>query len=90
MTDARAVAPITVIGAGPAGLACAIVLARPDIGERQRRLYRPSLLTKLIFPLAAWRYREPLRDPSCDHVDCACVWCTHGREGCRHAQPGRP
>ncbi|HEX9753364.1 MAG TPA: NAD(P)/FAD-dependent oxidoreductase [Methyloceanibacter sp.] len=53
-------------------------LSRSDTGDRLRRLYRPSALTWLTYPLAAWRYRAPLNDPSCDHTDCGCVWCTHG------------
>lgn len=53
-------------------------LSRSDSGEKLRRLYRPSLLSRLVYPLAAWRYRAPLRDPSCDHAHCACIWCTHG------------
>ena len=61
-------------------------LGRSDTGERLRRLYRPSVLTRLVSPLAAWRYRAPLGDPSCDHADCACVWCTHGaQEALSHA-----
>jgi flavin-dependent dehydrogenase len=55
-------------------------LSRADTGERLGRLYRPSALTRLVYPLAAWRYRAPLRDPSCDHADCGCVWCTHGTQ----------
>lgn len=43
-----------------------------------RRLYQPSPLNGLLFPLARWRYRARLRDKSCDHVDCSCVWCRHG------------
>lgn len=43
-----------------------------------RRLYRASLRTRLLFPLAWWRYRAHLRDESCDHVDCSCVWCRCG------------
>ena len=53
-------------------------LSRSDTGDRLRRLYRPSAITRLIYPLAAWRYCVPLSDPSCDHADCSCVWCTHG------------
>jgi len=53
-------------------------LSRADAGERLLRLYGPHALAKLIYPLAAWRYRAPLRDPSCDHAVCDCVWCTHG------------
>ena len=53
-------------------------LSRSDTTHKLRRLYRPSLLTRLIYPLAAWRYRTPLSDQSCDHVACDCVWCRHG------------
>jgi len=55
-------------------------LSRADTAMRLRRLYRPSLLAWLVYPLAALRYRAPLADPSCDHVRCACVWCTHGAQ----------
>lgn len=44
------------------------------------RYYRPSPIKRLIAPLARWRYRSERRDESCDHVDCTCVWCRHGRE----------
>lgn len=53
-------------------------LSRSDTTARLRRLYRPSVLTRLVFPIARWRYRVPLGDPSCDHVGCDCVWCRHG------------
>lgn len=53
-------------------------LSRPDTAAKLRRLYRPSLLTRLVYPVARWRYRAPLTDPSCDHVACGCVWCRHG------------
>ncbi|MFZ5609608.1 MAG: NAD(P)/FAD-dependent oxidoreductase [Pseudomonadota bacterium] len=56
-------------------------LSRSDTELKLRRLYRPSWLTRLLYPLAYWRYAGPLRDPSCNHVDCACVWCTHGGHG---------
>lgn len=55
-------------------------LSRSDSGEKLRRLYQPSLLSRLVYPLAAWRYRAPLSDPSCDHAHCACIWCTHGAQ----------
>ena len=32
-------------------------LSRSDAGTELRRLYQPSLLTRLLFPLAYWRYR---------------------------------
>lgn len=56
------------------------VLSRSDTGDRLWRLYRPSAMTRLVYPLAAWRYRAPLSDPSCDHANCGCVWCTHGAQ----------
>jgi len=53
-------------------------LSRSAAATKLWRLYRPSVLTRLIYPFAAWRYRARLQDPSCDHVACDCVWCTHG------------
>ncbi len=53
-------------------------LTHADTNMKLKRLYQPSLLTRLVFPLAHWRYRAPLQDPSCDHVDCHCVWCRCG------------
>jgi len=42
------------------------------------RYYRGSPLTRLLAPLARLRLRSRRQDESCDHVDCACVWCRHG------------
>jgi flavin-dependent dehydrogenase len=53
-------------------------LSRSDPATKLRRLYRPSMLSRLVYPLALWRYREPLRDRSCDHADCGCLWCRCG------------
>ena len=53
-------------------------LARTDTGEALRRAYRPSVLKRLLFPLARRRFRAPLTDPSCTHEDCNCIWCEHG------------
>jgi flavin-dependent dehydrogenase len=53
-------------------------LSRSDPAKKLLRLYRPSMLTRLIYPIARLRYRGPLRDPSCDHRGCDCVWCRHG------------
>lgn len=50
-------------------------LSRSTPATKLWRLYRPSVLTRLVYPLARVRYRRPLRDRSCDHVDCQCVWC---------------
>lgn len=50
-------------------------LAGGDAGATLHRLYTPSLLSRVLFPLAHLRYRAPLHDRSCDHVGCDCVWC---------------
>lgn len=55
-------------------------LSAGDAGLALRRLYRPSFMSRLLFPLARLRYRAPLRDRSCNHRDCPCVWCEHGTE----------
>lgn len=52
-------------------------LSRSDTEAKLRRLYQPSALTRLIYPFAHWRFRAPLRDPSCNHFECGCVWCQH-------------
>ena len=66
--------------AGEAGMKLAVRrLASRDAGKLLARAYRFSLPKRLLFPLARRWYRAPLADPSCDHVDCGCVWCTHGR-----------
>lgn len=55
-------------------------LGRGDTGLSLRRLYQPSILGRLLFPLAHLRYLAPLRDSSCDHADCHCVWCQCQKE----------
>ena len=57
------------------------VLARLDDVDAVatlRRLYRPTLISSALFPLAHVLRRRALRDRSCDHQGCRCVWCTHG------------
>lgn len=51
----------------------------PDARELLHRYYRPSLLKRLLVSLARRRFRSQRRDVSCNHVDCGCVWCRHGR-----------
>lgn len=46
-----------------------------NTADRLMKLYRPSLLTRLILPFARTRLQTPLADPSCDHEVCDCVWC---------------
>jgi len=50
-------------------------LGRGDTRLVLRRFYGPSALSRLLFPVARLGYRASLRDRSCDHVDCHCVWC---------------
>lgn len=53
-------------------------LGGSDPARKLQRFYRPSLFTRLVYPIACHRYRASLADPSCDHVDCSCVWCQCG------------
>jgi flavin-dependent dehydrogenase len=53
-------------------------LGGSDPARKLQRFYRPSLFTRLVYPIAYHRYRASLADPSCDHVDCSCVWCQCG------------
>ncbi|MBI4275171.1 MAG: NAD(P)/FAD-dependent oxidoreductase [Rhizobiales bacterium] len=46
-----------------------------DSRESLQRLYGKSSWTRIFFPIAYWRYRAPLKDNSCDHQHCSCVWC---------------
>jgi len=50
-------------------------LSEGDAVSSLRRLYQPSILSRLLFPVARFRYRATLRDRSCDHIDCHCIWC---------------
>ncbi len=62
-------------------------IAKNDAKKTLHRLYRPWWLSRAVLPLALRRYKAPLKDKSCDHVNCACVWCEHGMaEGKAHAQ----
>lgn len=64
-------------------------LSREDTRTVLQRFYRPSHLSRLLFPLARLRYRRALRDRSCDHVDCHCVWCACQAEAAALALSGR-
>lgn len=50
----------------------------PDAREWLRRRYRSSVLKNMLEPLARFYYRSQSRDESCNHINCACVWCRHG------------
>ena len=65
--------------AGDRGARLALnAISRSNASSKLHRLYQPSVLTKIIFPFARRQFRRPLRDPSCDHIACQCVWCEHG------------
>ena len=55
-------------------------LSAADAGAELRSLYNPSAAKTLLFPIAYWRFQARLRDKSCDHVNCECVWCRCGTE----------
>lgn len=59
------------------------ISSQNDSRAQLQHYYRPSLSTRLLYPLARWRYRTTLSDNSCDHVDCSCVWCRCGGGGAR-------
>ncbi len=68
--------------AGDRGRAYAIArhIAAGDAREALHTLYHPWWLARLVYPLALRRFRAPLADPSCNHIDCTCIWCEHGLE----------
>ncbi len=53
-------------------------ISRSDARKTLHRLYHPWWLSRGVLPVALRRYRAPLKDKSCDHVNCRCVWCEHG------------
>lgn len=50
-------------------------LSDGDMRLSLRPFYQPSALSRILFPIARLYYRAPLRDRSCDHENCHCVWC---------------
>jgi flavin-dependent dehydrogenase len=53
-------------------------IARVDTGTALAQAYGLSLPRRLLLPLARYRFRAPLKDRSCSHLNCDCVWCQHG------------
>ena len=53
-------------------------LSQGDTARVLARAYGLTLPKRLVLPLARLRYRAPLKDPSCSHLNCDCVWCQHG------------
>ena len=61
-----------------------LALKRLSEGDARSTLchfYQPWPLSRILFPIARFRYRAPLRDQSCDHENCHCLWCQ-----CQHEQ----
>jgi flavin-dependent dehydrogenase len=56
------------------------MVQQADLRGALYRRYRPSAFKRLLAPLARWRFESQRSDESCDHIDCSCVWCRHGRE----------
>ncbi|WP_375256330.1 NAD(P)/FAD-dependent oxidoreductase [Yoonia sp.] len=64
---------------GPRGIDYLISkLGSADAGAALRAAYGLSLPKRLLLPIAQMRYRGPLKDSSCNHLNCDCVWCQHG------------
>jgi flavin-dependent dehydrogenase len=49
-----------------------------DAHRALHAIYRPGPIKRLLLPWARRRYNSRRQDESCDHIDCACVWCRHG------------
>lgn len=52
----------------------------PDARDALYRYYRPSMLKRILMPLGRGLFRSQRRDESCNHINCQCVWCRHGRQ----------
>lgn len=52
-----------------------------------RWLYRPGWIKRLLLPWACAHYRSRRHDASCNHVDCACVWCRCGSDHFASTEP---
>lgn len=55
-----------------------------DARDALYRYYRPSIVKRMLMPLGKLMYRSRRRDESCNHINCECVWCRHGRQ---HSSP---
>ena len=44
-----------------------------------RRLYAPDVIHRVLEPVAVASWRSRLVDKRCNHTDCDCLWCRHGR-----------
>jgi len=51
------------------------LVSSPNLRESLRRQYHTSWIKRLLGPWAKRRYQSRRKDPTCDHIDCQCVWC---------------
>ena len=49
-----------------------------DVRAFLRRQYHSSLLKWLLIPWARLYFKSALKDESCNHISCECVWCRCG------------
>jgi len=49
-----------------------------DPAKVLRKHYNPSLLKRLLLPLAKRTYESSVKDLSCSREDCSCLWCRCG------------
>jgi len=47
-----------------------------------RKHYNYSFLKHLLLPLAKKKYESRVKDTSCNHENCTCVWCRCGARAC--------
>src|SRR3989304_4248282 len=59
---------------------CINYLAGGNAMEKIKKLYNPSFLKTLLYPVASWRYKSRLIDKGCHGEGCACVWCRCRKE----------
>lgn len=48
--------------------------------EKLRQHHRPSQAKHLLYEIASRRIHPHLREQTCDDDECACLWCTHGKQ----------
>ncbi len=57
-------------------------LAGGDPRDFLRRHYNPSSLKQMLLPFAKRKYESRVKDKSCNHENCSCVWCRCGEKTC--------
>ena len=62
-------------------------IGQRDAGHALARAYGLSFPRRLLLPLARLRFRAPLKDRSCTHLNCDCVWCQHGAHDAVDTRP---